>query len=139
MTGEYSCAIDAKGRVAIPVRFRAELSNVIYVCKGVGKSLFVYSETSWREIEGKLAAMPVSRARQLQLTLFPSAARYDLDAQGRVLLPQKLREYADLTKDAVILGVGGRAEIWSEPVWRQYEAAELSPEKMLEAMDELGY
>ena len=139
MTGEYGCMLDAKGRAAIPVKFRAELGNVVYVCKGVGKSLFVYSEESWRSIEEKLAALPVSQARQLQLTLFPSAIRFELDAQGRVLLSQKLREYAELTKEVVILGVGGRAEIWSEPAWRQYEAERLTPENMLEAMDLLSY
>ena len=139
MTGEYSCMLDAKGRAAIPVKYRAELGNVVYVCKGVGQSLFVYSEASWRGIEEKLAALPISQARQLQLTLFPSAIRFELDAQGRVLLSQKLREYAGLTREIVVLGAGNRAEIWSEPVWRQFEAEKLTPESMLEAMDLLSY
>jgi len=125
--------------MAVPVKFRAELSNVIYVSKGVGQSLFIYSEKDWREIEAKLAALPISRARRLQLTLFPTATRFELDAQGRILLPLALREYAGLTKDVVVLGVGNRAEIWSEEIWQRFVAEELTQEAMLEAMDELGY
>ncbi|MCL2747964.1 MAG: division/cell wall cluster transcriptional repressor MraZ [Oscillospiraceae bacterium] len=139
LTGEYRYALDAKGRMAVPVKFRAELSNVIYVSKGVGQSLFIYSEKDWREIEAKLAALPISRARRLQLTLFPTATRFELDAQGRILLPLALREYAGLTKDVVVLGVGNRAEIWSEEIWQRFVAEELTQEAMLEAMDELGY
>ena len=139
VTGEYKYSLDSKGRIAIPVKFRAELSNVIYVSKGVDKSLFVYSEESWRAIEDRLAQLPISRARRLQLTLLPSATRFDLDAQGRVLLPQALRTYAGLDKDVVVLGVGNRAEIWNEETWRRFELEELSRENMLQAMDELGY
>ena len=139
MTGEYGCNMDAKGRVAIPVKFRAELGNVIYVSKGVDRSLFVYSEESWRDIEARLSAMPLSRARRLQLALFPSAARFELDAQGRILLPAPLRSHAGLEKEVVVLGVGDRAEIWSEAIWRRFEAEELTSCDMLEAMDGLGY
>ena len=139
MTGEYKYTMDSKGRIAVPVKFRAELSNVIYVSKGVGNSLFVYSEESWRAIEARLAELPISRARRLQLTLFPSATRFDLDAQGRILIPQVLRDYAGLEKDVVVLGVGNRAEIWGLDAWRSFEREELNQEKMLEAMDELGY
>jgi len=139
LTGEYSYTLDAKGRIAIPAKLRAELGDVIYISKGVDKSLFVYAEESWKAIENKLAAMPISKARRLQLTLFPSAARFELDAQGRVLLPVKLREHAELTKDVVILGAANRAEIWSEEVWRSFETEELTPDNMLQAMDELGF
>ena len=139
LTGEYSCTLDAKGRVAIPAKLRFELGDVIHVSKGLDQSLFIYADETWRKIQENLASMPISRARQLQLMLFPSAARFVLDTQGRILLPQKLREHAALEKDVVILGAGNRAEIWSEPAWRCFESAELTPEKMLEAMDELGF
>ena len=139
MTGEYSYVLDVKGRIAIPAKLRAELGDVIYISKGLGKSLFVYSEQVWQKTKEKLAAMPISKARKLQLTLFPSAVRYELDAQGRVCLPLNLREHAALTKEVVILGAANRAEIWSEEVWRRYEAEELTTENMLEAMDELGF
>ena len=139
MTGEYKYTLDVKGRIAIPVKFRAELSNVIYVSKGVDRSLFVYSEESWKGIEARLAELPISRARRLQLTLFPSAVRFDLDAQGRILLPPALRAHACLEKDVIVLGVGNRVEIWSEKIWRAFEAEELTQENMLQAMDELGY
>ena len=139
MEGECTYTMDAKGRIAIPAKLRAELGDAIVVSKGPDKSLFVYAEENWLGIRDKLAAMPISKARKLQLTLFPSAKRFELDAQGRVLLPQNLRDHAELTREVVILGVVDRAEIWSEAVWRQFETDELTPDNMLQAMDELGF
>lgn len=139
MTGEYNYAMDAKGRVAIPAKLRQELGDIIYVSKGTDNCLFVYAEASWDKITEKLAAMPISKAQKLQRTLFPSAARFELDTQGRILLPQKLRAYAGLQKDTVIVGVGNRAEIWSFEAWQRFDEEELTPESMLAAMDELGF
>ncbi len=139
MTGEYSYVLDTKGRMAIPAKLRPELGDTIYVSKGTDNCLFVYSDASWAKIEEKLAALPISKAQKLQRTLLPTAARFDLDAQGRILLPQKLREYAGIQKDVVIVGVGNRAEIWSEAAWSRFDEEELTPENMLAAMDELGF
>ena len=139
LEGEYTYSMDAKGRIAVPAKLRAELGDVIYVSKGPDKSLFVYAESNWLRIKERLASMPISKARKLQLTLFPSAKRFELDAQGRVLLPQNLRDHAELVREVVILGVVDRAEIWSETVWRRFETDELTPDNMLRAMDELGF
>lgn len=139
MTGEYNYTIDAKGRLFVPAKLREELGDVIYVSKGVDNCLFVHADAEWNKIEEKLAAMPLSRARKLQRMLFSSAARFELDAQGRILLPQKLREYAALQKDVVVVGAGRRAEIWSLEEWTRFDELELTAEKMLEAMDELGF
>jgi MraZ protein len=137
MLGTYQYALDAKGRVFVPAKLREELGDVIYVSKGVDNCLFVYGAPEWGKIEEKLAAMPVSRARYLQRSIFPSAARFELDAQGRILLPQALREHAELAKDVAIVGVGNRAEIWSLENWTRYN--EQAGDKLAEAMDELGF
>jgi MraZ protein len=139
MTGEYSYTLDAKGRMAVPAKLRGELGNVVYLCRGVGRTLFLYPLAVWEEMAARLSAMPLSKARPLQLTIFASAERFDLDAQGRVLIPQKLREHAGLQKNVVILGAGTRAEIWSEEAWRGYERSDLTDGHMLEAMDALGF
>jgi MraZ protein len=139
MFGTYQYALDAKGRVFIPAKLREDLGDTIYVSKGADHCLFVYGASEGGKIEERLSAMPISRARQLQRTLFPSAVRFEPDTQGRVLLPQMLRDYAQLTKDVVIVGVGSRAEIWSAEAWRRFDEEELTAEKMVEAMDELGF
>ena len=71
--------------------------------------------------------------------LFANAARCELDGQGRILIPAKLREYAKLKKDVIVIGVSNRAEIWNAETWREIEAEQLTPENLAEAMEELGF
>ena len=72
-------------------------------------------------------------------TLFANAVKCELDSQGRIVIPQKLRRYAGLDKDAVIIGVNDRAEIWSAETWRAQEEEEMTPEKMAACMAQLGF
>ncbi|MDR3206906.1 MAG: division/cell wall cluster transcriptional repressor MraZ [Oscillospiraceae bacterium] len=139
MTGEYSYTLDAKGRVAVPARLRGELGNLVYLCRGIDHTLFLYPLKVWEEMSERLSAKSLREGRHLQRSIFSTAERFDLDAQGRILIPQKLRDYADLQKNVVIVGAGSRAEIWSEQAWRDYEQNELTEEHLLEAMDELGF
>ncbi len=139
MNGTYAYALDSKGRLFIPAKLRETLGDILYICKGLDGSLFVYGLEDWKAIEKRLSEMPISRARKLQLMLFPSAVRVELDAQGRALIPQTLRDYAGLCKDAVVLGAGNRAEIWSAESWQRFEETEITSEQMAAAMDELGF
>ena len=137
MIGQYQHNIDAKGRLFIPAKFREELGETFYVTIGLDGCLAVYSDEKWADLTEKFDALPISKARRMR-TLFANAAKCELDSQGRIVIPQKLRKYAKLEKDAVILGVNDRAEIWSAQLWYQDEE-EMTPEKMAACMSELGF
>ena len=95
MTGEYQHSIDTKGRLFIPAALREELGDTIYVTISIERALAVYSEDAWREKEEKFNALPSAQARRIR-PLFVNAAKCTLDAQGRILVPQKLRAFANL-------------------------------------------
>ena len=137
LIGEYQHSIDPKGRVIVPSKFREDLGERFYVTKGMGKSLFVLSPKEWEKLQEQIMAMPMSKARQLQLYFFAGAAEVEPDNQGRILIPQHLRDHAGLTKDIAFVGVSRRAEIWDAESWAAFNAS-LTQESIAEAMDELG-
>ena len=134
LIGEYQHTIDAKGRVAVPTKFREDLGLCFYVTKGLDGCLFVLSQSEWTSLENKIGSMPISKARGLQRFFFSGAAQVQPDKQGRILLPQPLREYAFLSKDVTFIGTGNRAEIWSTENWNRFNSA-LTQDSIEEAMD----
>lgn len=138
LIGEYQHNLDPKGRVFIPAHFREELGEHFIVTKGLDNCLFVYSAKEWELLEEKIRALPLSKARSLQRFFFAGAADLTADKQGRMLIPQNLREYASLTKDVMIIGASNRVEIWDKQRWDDM-CASITPESVAEAMDELGF
>lgn len=138
MTGQYQHSIDNKGRLFIPAKLREELGDTFYVTMGIDRCLSVYSNESWNRFTEKFESLPYSRTRAMR-PLFANATKCEPDAQGRILLPTKLREYANLTKDVVVIGVSNRAEIWNADAWSELEAQELNPENLTAVMEELGF
>lgn len=138
MKGEYQHNIDAKGRLFIPAKLREDLGKSFIVTKGLDECLFVYSAAAWDVLEEKINQLPMSKSRQLQRFFFSSAADCIPDAQGRVLIPQNLREYAGLQKEVTVIGVSGRVEIWDAARWKKFNS-DLTPESIAEAMEELGF
>lgn len=138
MTGQYQHTIDAKGRLFIPSKFREELGETFYVTMGMDSCLSVYSDASWARFTEKFESLPYTKTKAMR-PLFANAAKCEPDAQGRILLPQKLRIYAGLEKDVVVIGVSNRAEIWNAERWAALEAEELNPENLAAAMEELGF
>lgn len=136
LIGEFQHNIDAKGRVIVPARFREDLGETFYVAKGLDRCLFVFPPAEWARLQARICAMPISKARKLQRFFFSGAAELVPDRQGRVLIPQPLREYAGLVKDVTFIGAGGRAELWSTARWTAFNA-DLNEESIAEAMDEL--
>ena len=128
LLGEYEHSIDTKGRIAMPAKLREGLGGKFIITKGLDGCLFVYAMDEWQRVEQKLASLPMSRktARDFTRFLFGGACEGECDKQGRVLLPASLRRYAGLEREAVIVGVGSRAEIWDAAKWQQYneESAE---------------
>lgn len=138
MTGQYQHSIDSKGRLFIPAKLREELGETFYITMGVDCCLSVYSQDSWDRFTEKFESMPYTRSRAMR-PLFANAAKCEPDAQGRILLPAKLRAYAGLKKDVTVIGVSNRAEIWDAAAWRAEEEKELSPENLAAVMEELGF
>ena len=113
--GEYNHTIDTKGRLIVPSKFREALGDEFVVTKGLDGCLFVYDNTEWAAFEEKLKGLPLTNkdARAFVRFFLAGAATVEVDKQGRILLPSVLREFAQITKDAVLVGVASRIEIWS--------------------------
>ena len=124
LMGEFQHSIDAKGRLFMPAKLRDTLGTHFVITKGLDKCLFVYSDEEWEKLQGKFANSPMSKqsVRQVARFFFGGATDAEPDKQGRVLLPQNLRIYAELDKNVVIVGVGTRAEIWDVDAWNDYNA-----------------
>lgn len=117
--GEYNHSIDTKGRLIIPSKFREELGDEFVVTKGLDGCLFVFPNSEWQAFEEKLKKLPLTNksARQFVRFFVAGATPCELDKQGRILLPQTLREFAGLEKDVVLTGMLNRVEIWSKAQW----------------------
>lgn len=124
LMGEYTHSIDAKGRLILPAKFRDELGDVFVITKGLDNCLFVYGKKEWAILEEKLKQLPLAKAeaRAFVRFFFAGAAEIECDKQGRALLPLNLREYAQLDKDVIVLGILNRVEIWSKTIWDEYSA-----------------
>ena len=122
--GEYQHSLDEKGRMTIPAKFRDDLGQSFVVTRGLDQCLFVYPKAEWSVLENKLKSLPLmkSDARAFTRFFFSGATECDLDRQGRVNIPSNLREHARLDKDAVVIGVSNRVEIWSREAWESYSS-----------------
>ncbi len=130
--GEYNHTIDAKGRLIVPSKFREILGDAFVVTKGLDGCLFVYDNEEWKLFEEKLRALPITNkeARQFVRFFLAGATEAEVDKQGRILIPNVLREFAELIKDVVLVGVGSRIEIWGKERFEN--------ETVFEDMDEIA-
>lgn len=139
--GEYNHSVDSKGRLSIPAKFRDDLGENFIVTKGLDNCLFVYDLNEWQVLENKLKQLPMTNkdARAFVRFFFSGATECEFDNQGRIRIPLNLREHAFLAKEAVIIGVGTRLEIWSTEQWSLYNSdANLSYDEIALKMQELG-
>ena len=137
MTGQYAHSIDAKGRLFIPAALRRELGQTFHVTMGQDHCLSVYSDESWAAFMAKLKELSYNEVKKLR-ALFAYAADCEPDSQGRILIPAKLREYAGLTKEVVVVGSFDRVEIWSAERWAAIENEAFSTGALEQAMAEMG-
>ena len=121
--GEYSLTVDEKGRLSIPVKFRASLSRGAVVTRGLDSALFLYTAKEWQNLASKLANLPISRSntRAFSRLMLAGAMDLEMDKQGRVILPDYLREFAGIRKKVVVAGLYNRLEIWDEERWEKYK------------------
>ncbi|MDD4607088.1 MAG: division/cell wall cluster transcriptional repressor MraZ [Patescibacteria group bacterium] len=139
--GEYHHNLDQKGRLAIPVKFRNELSKGAVVTRGLDNCLFLYSQNEWEKLATQLANLPISQAntRAFSRLMLAGAMDVQMDKLGRVILPEYLRKYAQVKKKIVVAGLYNRLEIWDETVWEKYkQGTEKNSGDIAEALGELG-
>lgn len=139
--GEFQHSLDNKGRLIFPAKFREELGEKFIATKGLDNCLFVYGPEEWAILENKLQQLPMTKpeVRAFVRFFFAGAAELVWDKQGRVLLPPNLREYAQLDRDVVVIGVATRIEIWSKESWAAYNE-KISPTvtQIAETLADLG-
>ncbi len=139
--GEYNHSVDEKNRLAVPAKFRAILTKGAVVTKGLDNCLFLYTKQSWKELADKLSKLPISQSntRAFSRLMLAGAMDVSLDKQGRIILPDYLKQYASLKKKVVITGLMNRLEIWDEAVWKKYKSeTEKDSGDIAEALGELG-
>lgn len=120
-TGEYHYSLDEKGRIVLPPKFRRDLGTKVVVTRGLDECMSVYAPAEWTKLVKRLTGQSVKR-RDFVRFMLASAEDVDVDKQGRMTLPAHLRQYAKVEREAVVVGVGGRLEIWSEANWQRYIA-----------------
>jgi MraZ protein len=120
--GEYEHTLDGKGRLAIPARFRAQMGRGAVLSKGMGSCLSLYTLEHWEQKSDELVAgMTGDELRDFERRVYPSACEVELDGQGRVIVPAKLRAYAKLELNVTIAGVRDHIEIWDQATWNAYQ------------------
>ncbi|MEK9130422.1 MAG: division/cell wall cluster transcriptional repressor MraZ [Patescibacteria group bacterium] len=138
--GEYFHTIDEKGRVAVPTKFRSKLVDGVVITRGLDNCLFLYTLEEWKNLADKLSKLSISKAntRAFSRLMLAGAMDLQLDKQGRIIIPDYLRKYANIKKKAVITGLFNRLEIWDQEVWEKYkDNTEKTSENIAEALDEL--
>ncbi len=139
--GEYSHLIDSKKRIAVPSKFRAELKRKAVVTRGLDGCLFVYPLKVWEGLADKLGTLPVgeSTTRSFIRLMLAGAIDAEIDVQGRVLIPDYLKQYACLKKNVIVVGVYNRLEIWDVDRWADYKKkAEKNTDEIAEQLGKLG-
>ena len=120
--GEYSHALDSKKRIFMPAKYREELGETFVITKSVDKCLTVYTLPEWEKLKAKLDSLPATKSRQIKRFIFSNADDAHCDAQGRVLIPAKLRSKIGLTRDIVFVGLNAYIEVWDAEVYAKMEA-----------------
>lgn len=141
LIGQYKHTIDSKKRLALPSKFRGELGGKVIVTKGIENCLVVYTQKEWEIMSQKLGNLPMAQveARSFARIILASAMEISLDKLGRILIPDYLKQYADLRKNVVICGLSNRLEIWDEKKWEVYRKnAEKGVEKIVSKLGPLG-
>ncbi len=141
LIGEYEHSLDVKGRLIMPAKLRDDMGEKFIITKGLDGCLFGFSQNEWTNFEEKLKTLPLTNknARDFVRFFLSGAMECEIDKQGRFLISSNLREYANMEKDVVIIGVGTRLEIWNREKWKAYNSDEnISADEIAENMTMLG-
>ncbi|MCB9802766.1 division/cell wall cluster transcriptional repressor MraZ [Candidatus Nomurabacteria bacterium] len=139
--GEYAYNLDEKNRLAIPTKFRSFFKDGAIITKGLDNCLFVYTTKEWNKLVEKLSALPISQAKSRAFSRLMLAGAMDvsLDKQGRIVMPDYLKNFATLNKKVILAGLYNRIEIWDEKKWSKYQmVSEKDTNEMTEGLVDLG-
>lgn len=126
-SGMSNHSIDSKGRIVLPAKFREELGDTFYLVRGFGNCCIqAMSTEQFNTICSRIMELPADKAMALQYTFSATAVEVTPNAQGRVIIPQNLREFAGIEGDALVIGMNTRVEIWSQPKFDEYMASQQS-------------
>ena len=139
LMGEFEHTLDTKGRISMPAKLRKDMGDTFILTKGLDGCLFAFSQNEWMNFESKLKALPLSdkNARNFVRFFLSGATECELDKQGRFLIPNNLRQSANLEKESIIIGVGTRLEIWNKSTWEKCDE-DISADEIAENMSLLG-
>lgn len=141
LIGEYAHLLDAKKRLSLPSKFRKELGRKVVVTRGLDNCLFIYSPREWEKISERLSDLSIGQAdtRGFNRFMLSGAVEIDVDAIGRILIPDFLKDFAHLKGKVVIAGIHSRVEIWDEKAWRAYKKRiEKQADQLAEKLGEIG-
>ena len=141
LIGEYLHTLDSKKRLSLPAKFRKEVGEKVVITRGLDTCLFMFPEKTWQKIADKLVNLPFGQAdtRGLSRFLLAGAVESDVDSAGRILIPDFLKDFADLSTRVVLAGVSDRVEIWNEKTWEEYKHhIEKDAGQMAEKLGDLG-
>jgi MraZ protein len=136
--GNYQHTIDAKGRLFLPAKHREGLSEVIYMTRGLSGCIFLFSEQDWFDFIDQLGKMNFSEALSAQRYFAGNAGQSEIDSQGRIIIPQNLRKFANLEKDVTVVGLGNRLEIWDTTTWDNINN-EITNDKVSEVLSKMNF
>lgn len=123
LIGEYTHTLDDKNRMSLPVKFRKEMGKSVVIAPGLDNCLSIFTAKEWEKIASKLSdsSMIASDNRSFSRFIFGQAVLADVDAQGRILIPENLKVRSGLTSKVIVIGVQNRAEIWNDKAWNNYK------------------
>jgi|SRR6185312_8658719 len=141
LIGEYLHTLDSKKRLSLPAKFRKEVGRKVVITRGLDACLFMYPLAAWKEIAEKLQKLPIGGAdtRGISRFFLSGAVEADVDGAGRILMPDFLKDFADLKSRVVLAGVSDRIEIWNEKNWEEYKRRiEKNADQISQTLGDLG-
>lgn len=141
LIGEYLHTLDSKKRLSLPAKFRKEVGRKVVVTRGLDTCLFMFPQKAWEKIAQKVSNLPVGQAdtRGMSRFLLAGAVEVEVDGAGRILVPDFLKEFAQLRSRVVLAGVSDRVEIWNEKIWGAYKRRTLRrADRMAQTLGDLG-
>ena len=141
MIGKYPARMDDKNRLFVPAKLRPELGEAFFVTLGVNcghRCLTIYTAADWKVLENNYNALPISQRGAATSLIFMNAAECSPDKQFRFSLTQFLQDYAGIDREVMIVGRAGQAEIWDAKEFADFEAENLTPEKLLASLEAIG-
>ncbi len=141
MIGKYPAKLDDKNRLIVPAKLRGELGEAFFVTLGVNcgrRCLTAYTQSDWQTLSANYNALPISQRGAATSLIFINAAECTPDKQFRFMLTQNLLDFAGISRDVVIVGRAGQAEIWDAEEFAAFEAENLTPEKLLASLEAIG-